>query len=349
MDTLWVRFAKDSSLPARMDENSRQRFEALFDTSVKNSAWMIALDLLRLKAKNTPMIQWVGNAPYINWSETVRSISNGAMTPKPFAQSFIYKTRSGPFKIWSMVRAQWNISQYIMARFEKNWKPPAEIIMQIAESTALGLALLSLTMRLPKHTSQQMAEWLAHPEKLNPAQRQAVLQIQRLQSLRNELRHAWVILFPDLHPDAIPDTGPDYFWNKPPVIQVGQQEPAQAQNANEWKGTGVAGKRVTGRVKLIATPNDGVSALSSTQPYVLVFPLAKPDTVMLFSKATAVLYGTGGALSHACTIAREQNIPCITGLGNGFIARIKQLLGEQKEVWLDIDPTSSSVTLIRSA
>ncbi len=349
MDTLWVRFAKDSSLPARMDDNARQRFEALFDMSAKNSAWRIALDLLGLKAPKTPvpMIKWVGNAPYINWNETVRAISNGAMRPMPFAQSFTYKTRRNPFRVWALIRAQWNIAQFTLKHSEKTWKPPAELILQIAQSTALGLALLSVTMRLPRHTSQQMAGWLANPQALPTTQRQAVLQIQQLQSLRNGLRHAWTTLFPDSQPDALHDAGPDFFWNSPPEISAAQQE--QALNATSWKGAGIAGARATGRAVLIATPKDYASASSVPHPAVLVFPLARPETTELFTKGVAVLYGNGGALCHACAIAREHNVPCITGLGNGFIARIRQLLAEHKEVWLDVDPATSTVTLVKPA
>lgn len=349
MNVLWVRFAKDSSLPPRMDDNARHRFVALFDTSQKNSAWMTALELLGLKApkKPVPMIKWVGNAPYINWNETTRAISNGAMSPVPAGQSFTYRTRSNPFKIWALVRAQWSISQYTLKRSEKGWKIPAETILQIAESTAMGLALLSSTMRLPRHTPQQMAEWLAHPQALGATQRQAVLQIQQLQLLRNALRNAWTVMFPDNQPDALHDDGPDFFWNTAPHISAAQQE--QAQNATAWKGSAIAGSRVTGRVALITKPEDYASAAQLPHPTVLVFPLARPETTELLGKGVAVLYGTGGALSHACTIAREHGVPCITGLGSGFITRIKQLLSEHNEVWLDVDPAHSSVTLINKS
>lgn len=346
MDILWVRFAKDSSLPARMDDKARQRFEALFDMSVKNSAWRIALDLMGLKPAKTPvpMIKWVGNAPYINWNETVRTISNGAMSPALSGQSFIYKTRRGPFNVWKLVRAQWHISNYVLSRTEKGWKPPAELIMQIAESTALGLALLSVTMRLPRQISQNMAQNLAKPAGLSVPHRQALLQMQQLQFLRNELRIAWTILFPDSQPGAAHDAGPDFFWNKAPALPTEEHE--QVQNATAWKGAGIAGTQATGRAMLIATPDDFAAAANTPHPAVLIFPLARPETTELFGKGVAVLFGNGGALSHACTIAREHNVTCITGLGNGFIARIRQLLAEKKEVWLDVDPATSTVTLV---
>ena len=47
-----------------------------------------------------------------------------------------------------------------------------------------------------------------------------------------------------------------------------------------------------------------------------------PPWTVLFTKASAVVTDTGGALSHAAIASREYGIPCVTGTQNAT-SRIK--------------------------
>ncbi len=57
---------------------------------------------------------------------------------------------------------------------------------------------------------------------------------------------------------------------------------------------------------------------------VLIFTSARPDSILFFGQASAVLFLKGGLLSHACSIAREQMLPCVTGLGPRFVQALNQ-------------------------
>ena len=80
------------------------------------------------------------------------------------------------------------------------------------------------------------------------------------------------------------------------------------------------------------------------QPLVLVFPTARPDTVNYFELASAVVFGAGGALCHACTIAREQNLTCVTALGGAFIKAMEE--AKQRDLWLNVNGASGEVGFV---
>jgi hypothetical protein len=54
------------------------------------------------------------------------------------------------------------------------------------------------------------------------------------------------------------------------------------------------------------------------------------------------LFAEGGVLSPACTVARERNIPSITGLGPGFFELIKA----SDKLWLNMDGSTATVARI---
>jgi phosphoenolpyruvate synthase/pyruvate phosphate dikinase len=59
------------------------------------------------------------------------------------------------------------------------------------------------------------------------------------------------------------------------------------------------------------------------EPLVLLFAQARPETVELFPFASGLVFAEGGALSHACTVAREMNIPAVTAVGIGFLKQVE--------------------------
>jgi len=58
-------------------------------------------------------------------------------------------------------------------------------------------------------------------------------------------------------------------------------------------------------------------------PSILCFARARPETTEHFSNASALIFAEGGALSHACSIARERGIPTVSGLGRTFAGAIQ--------------------------
>lgn len=353
MSTLWLRFAQDSSLPASMDETARKRFENIFDGNSPGSLWSQAVKLLGLRpvAGDVRLLYWHGGVPYVNWSHMTGLISAGLVSVAPAAGGgFGYKTSYRLSRLFPLIRSQWKIARYILTRTEPGFVLPADNEGRIRESLALGLALLSVTMRLPPHTPEQLASWLADPEKLTASLRRTIVQLHYIQQLRTALSPAWNAWFAEAHGTVpsveVPHDLPEYFWDVPPALQASAASKEQ-NSSTEWRGMGVCGVNVTGRAVLVTRASDRAALQAGSEPLVFVFALARPESVEWYEGATAVLFGEGGIMSHACTVAREQNLPCITALGKGFISRLKEAAEKHENVWLSVRPEEGRVELLR--
>ncbi len=344
MATLWLKFAEDTNLPATLDDAAQAKLAALFHDRDPHSAWNHAAQMLGIKIKpaSDGMIRFHKGAAYINWSHMVGGITQGWVVPVASGDSFDYRANYRIMALPALVAAQWKIAQFVNDRTADGKPLPESNNEQIAESIALGLAVLALTLRLPPHDQKTLARWLAQLETCRPSLRTTLQQIQAVQKRRTELSAAWTALFP---PDASAAdiTLPACFWNEPPA--AAQPAPAaSAVTAKLWRGLFVSGSQTQGRVRII-TPKTDVTTFGKTEdPLVLVFAQARPDSVNLFPHAVAVLYAEGGLMSHACTVAREKNMPCITGLGPNFYTAIQKLEGN----WVSVVPESGEVSLIEA-
>lgn len=73
---------------------------------------------------------------------------------------------------------------------------------------------------------------------------------------------------------------------------------------------------------------------------ILLTYFTDPDWVPIILKATAVVTSEGGFLSHTAIISRELNIPCITGIGNQALEKLK------KAVEIEADGNSGRIKII---
>lgn len=197
-------------------------------------------------------------------------------------------------------------AQWKIARFLET----AHALPELVESIALGLCLQSLMLRLggdEKMQAQRLAgiNVPAHLKK-------TVSQIQAVQMRRTALSAAWNGL-------------------KRAAVETAAKQGLVLQK-EVWQGLPVCLGQAQGKVALDGR-GDGT---------ILVFRYAHPETVEFFPRASAVVFATGGVMSHACTVAREMNIPCVTGLGEDFYNQIK----EDKLVTLKIDGNTGSVFLV---
>lgn len=348
--TVWVRFAEDSSLPATMDAEARRRFESVFDVSARDSAFSLALARLRLKG--TPprdgMVRWHGDTPYINWSHLVALLSAGmAVTELDADGRLRYKTALHLLKLPAFIASQWRITRYILQRTEPDFALPEDAAARISESLSLGLTLLALSMRLPSHTPAMLAGWLANPSQQNPSLQKILHQMQRLQQLRTRLSGTWQQWFPGAPASEPPRNLPEFFQDQPPFLQ--EQQTADTDTSGLWQGIGVCGSGpVTGRAVLVTRHTDR-AVLETGVPVILIFPLARPESVEWYEARPCVLFGEGGVMSHACTVAREMGLPCITALGKPFIRWLKGEAEAGRTVWLCADPQTGTVRLHRNA
>lgn len=333
MDEVWIRFGEDSGIPERMNMESFKKLATLFDATNAHTMWHQALRVLGMDMlpPQSGIVKLSGDVPLVNWSYMTRVVSGGSVTLVATAEGGAKAVpRLNLLTLWRLFRTHWRVSQYLLPRLKIDAPLPAHDDEKIVESLALGLCLLSLTQRLKEANEVNLAAWLKTPETLSPVMRKTVEQIQAIQKRRTLLSPVWRNMFPSLpqevtaHPAATPD---------------------QANgNTIRWKGIGVSGDAVSGKAMVFQSIGDFHAYNHSHDKIIAVFPRARPETVEVFSRVLAVLYGDGGTLSHACTVAREYNLPCITGLGQGFIADIAL----RQNIVLTIDPQNGVVQIMET-
>lgn len=80
------------------------------------------------------------------------------------------------------------------------------------------------------------------------------------------------------------------------------------------RGLGASPGVATGRVRVLATPDDE-GRLKSAE--ILVTTMTSPDWVPIMRRAAAIVTDAGGMTSHAAIVSRELGIPCIVGTREG--------------------------------
>ena len=206
------------------------------------------------------------------------------------------------------IAATWKVERYL----EQN-----RVALLLGEdearihSTALGICQHLLQLRLPAHAERDLAKWLIAPESAPHIARRTVELLLSVQHQRNALQSSWCVL--------------------------GEPEISDAACARNSETSEL--KKVWLGLPVFPGIVEGEYSLESRAHTIHVFESARPQTVVHFEHARAVLYCQGGLLSHACSIARERGIPCITGLGSGFFAQVR----EKKWKTLAVDCAAGTV------
>lgn len=244
----------------------------------------------------------------------------------------------------------WNISRYIENHIAPDIPMHDDNTEKLVESLALGFCILALTLRIPSRNTALLHDGLTNNNSAIPAIFQRVItQIKALQNRRNQLSSAWATFFPEKGQLESSLDLPEFFWDTPTPNTSSisaSSDKAPTELPNNWHGIAIAGGLITGRAFLVRTRADAEQVKVSGERLVLIFPMARPETTELFSYAVAVLYAQGGVLSHAASIAREQNLPSITGLGKKFIADISQHLEQYPCLILQVDPPQGRVKCV---
>ena len=336
-DTLWMKFADDTNLPSRLNAAEQAQLTHIFDASNPKSHWNRALHNLRLRGANVPMVKWIDTTPYINWSAMVDTVTCGwtALVQGPDGQGFRYAMKGNILHFFRFLKGQWKLSQYFMRHLPLNI--PDDDDDKIIESLALGLCYLMLTMRLPAHDEIMMANWLRDIDKTPPPLRRTLQQMMGIQKRRTILSAGWKKYFPTRPVQEVSDRV-GYFWNDAPALP----EISMPDHGTEWRGLPVSGGAVTARA--IVMTRDAV--IPDNEPVILIFKHARPDTVEYFPAAAGIIYAVGGVMSHACTVAREMNINCITGVGPEFFDRLRDL-SAHTPVYLMMDAGTGHIELVQ--
>lgn len=324
---LWVKFPDEVLQSTVFDAAGRDKLEAIFSTDT-TSAWSHALAALGLPPVAAQLLYWHNGTPYFNQSAMMAVVSGGAMeVVASDGAGYAVQTRYTPQNIWRLIKAQFSIARFLGQSFTGD---------PLVESIALGIVLQSLVMQLGKD-ALNLAALMANPP---PRHRKTVAQIQQVQLRRTALSHAWHAIFP-AKPSTEAIATLEYFWDKP--IDILPAAIVTVSNPSTWQGQPVTMGQVTGVavvVLSVSNPPDFAAIKARYQaPLILIFKRARPETTEVFSHGAALLFANGGVLSHACTIAREMNIPCVTALGDNFYESMQAQHGQ----WLTVDATAATV------
>lgn len=321
MKTLWVRFPEDTIAARRFMADEREKLEEIFSTK-PGSPWRQATALLNLTSPKVELITWHHEAPYFNWSAFAATMSGSAIEPIPSGNGHTLRFRGGLWRLLSLLKSQWNITRADLTSVDDD----------IVLSLALGIRLQAYILRLGAD-HENLARLLADPSSAQAKHRKLLADIQSIQMRRTQLSPAWHALFG--FGGDITEPLPDFFWDTPPTETT--ETSSHPPHQTEWRGLTVSPGLVTG---LAIAVERGKPPAPTDHPQIFVFRNARPDTVEYFPHAVAVLYAEGGALSHACTVAREQNLPCITRLGADFYEHVKN----NGPLWVTVDAETGKVT-----
>jgi len=110
-------------------------------------------------------------------------------------------------------------------------------------------------------------------------------------------------------------------------------------NLKTFSGTGVSGGLFVGKVKIVKSDAD---CKRLTKENVAVLSSPEREHLHLLKRAGAIITETGGLLGHISKIAREDNIPFISGVPD---ATKKFKVGDTVEM----DASRGIVTLVKTS
>lgn len=345
MDTLWLKFPDEVLLGHVYTAETKKKLEDIFSNATPQSQWMKSLAILGIKSgsiNNEPMIYWYMNVPYFNWTYYVSLISGGSVSlHKSESGGYVLRFNSGFRQIISLISIQWKIARFLAK---------ANIVEDILiESIALGIALQAQIFRLGAD-SDKMPEWLAARDLTPQKHLNTINQIQAIQVRRTHISDVWKEHFNVSEQSEHNIEGlPDYFWDDD--IPKENVKTFPTQNISEdgaWKGKSVCAGMVSG-IAIVVKPKFKADDFLNIRkeydaPLIFIFKNARPESVELFECADAVVFCNGGVLSHACTVAREMNIPCVTAIGSEFYESIKG----RASLWLHVDAREGKVEMVTS-
>jgi len=343
---LWMAFPEETLAGQAFTPAQQEQLEDIFDLWEATSPWRQALEMIGAKpGAAEEMLTWHENRPYINATEMAAVMSSGAIVPVPDDKDgYRFDSHMTLMGYWRLFCLQWRVSTFLESHIAIT-DVPLDEKAALAESLALGLCLQSLMLRLDAKARDHMAAWLANPSLIPAIHRRTFKYMQYIQLRRTQLSVVWQSLFKSQSGVSQDSSALPYFWDEPPTGGGASQgravHDAAVVTENAFKGLPVCAGNISGMAVVMVT--DAPPAEKPADSCIFVFRHARPDTTQCFAMADAVLFANGGVLSHACVVAREQGVPCITGLGADFYAQMKNATGK---VWLTIDGGTGDVRLI---
>lgn len=298
----WVPFDEEAGVPWPLGEEAWARLEGAFTPANAGSVLNRALLELGLRRDLEPG-SWLkrdGGHLYVNRRRLAAAVSCGAagtVNPLAYGRLLLFQFRLEGF----------------LARALAGAAAPHSDEEALVLSTALALAMMTLALRLPPHDGAALARWLADPVTAPSAAKAVLPRLHAIQLRRTELRGAW-----------------ERYLGTETRGTEAQETVALAQDApimGLFHGQPVHGGRVSGTliaVKDLPRSEERAAQLVAgvPRPRILFLRHARPEAVLFYPHVDAVAFGEGGALSHACVVAREQRLPAVTALGAPLWSRL---------------------------
>lgn len=332
---LWVKVSDEVGIPSVLSPEEETKLASIFNGADPASAWRRALASvgMNMAPAEAPVLRFVAGVPYFNGSLLAWVSSHGTVWPKPATDGGVaYESSLGVLGLFRVLYGQWKVEFFL--------KAPSGSLAPIEESIALGLAIQSLMQRFPSKSDHDTASWLASPASAPAALRGTLEKVLTLQKRRNSLSKEWAALFRGVSPSSVSQESPAHFWNEPATAPVAPVA-FSAFAGGKRKGIPICPGQT--EAELFLVEHEKNTQLPPGVPFVLLFPKARPETTELFSSGVAVLFGEGGALSHACSVARESGVICVSGLGKEVVIAARQWQAAGKKVRATVDGSSGEV------
>ncbi len=335
---LWVRFADESFPVEAIDGDALRRLESLWRAALAETGFIVSLE--------HRFFTCLHKVPYLNFSLLASVLSDGSMR--------VVRGEDGGFRIqsatsWmrstlSLVKIHWKLERQLSVSIER-------IDSVQIRSLALGLCQQLLLMRLPRHTPKMLATWFMDPEHAPVGTRRTLRQLVQLQKRRQDLSGAWHGFFQsgfDSSGSADGLQAPELVWSDGVCSELIQPSiPSTISNPSPpktWTGLGVFPGSREGIFWVVPELLEG-DAVPPENTSIFIFSRARPSTVEFFHRAAAILFAEGGMLSHACCLAREQHIPCVTGLGKEFLSAARASPEKQIQIEVQANNGVGTVTI----
>jgi hypothetical protein len=314
--SLWLRFSDESALPSVLPKESALRLERELDPHRVDSLLSRAFRACGLrppsKSRGAPWTQFIPwnelRVGYLNASLWVETLSCGmSSVEREEGGSYRITPRFRVLRLPQILRVQWRLSA-LLAELDA----PVPLERRLERSLTLGIALQLVQMRLPPHSPRMLAEWLAVPAQAPRAARKTLALLSDIQSRRSTLSGAWAEQFQTSSELSAPDEFPEYFWDQFRL----DPRTSTARVTRRFEGSPVF-------------PGAGEGVLQLRSGELALYPVANPDAPQAVG-VRALFFCRGGVLSHACVLAREKKIPCITGLGSALEEELRMHGGSMR-------------------
>lgn len=345
-ETLWLAFPEDSLSARRFDAAAQARLGRIFDAADPAAPWPRALGYLKMTPQpaGVEMLGWREGVPYINGSALCAIVTDGtAVAVRGADGGYRFAT---PHKILHLPRVmalQWRVTRFVQDRLRNLAAPDPD---PIVESLTLGVAVQVLLMRLGGKLYQHMPAYLVQPERAPAVHRQTFRWLQALQLRRSALSPVWHRLFADTRIDPLAPPPVPFFWgddDRGPSISAPPEAVMPLAAGTVFRGQAVSGAGAQADAAVMTPPYPDLPLPRADRP-IFVFRHARPETVAYFPQAAGIVFAHGGVLSHACVVAREMGLPCVTGLGDAFYTQIAACT--DAPVRLSIDGSNGEVRII---